>query len=88
MLLLPPGRTLIVRLCRLALAFALVAAAAAAAASPPPPLTVALGLAALLPGKFAWLLDEFAVLGRLSLGFDRRGVKVLGRGFLAVRLRM
>ena len=88
MLLLPPARTPIVRRCRLALAFQPVATAAAATASPPPPLAVALGLAALLRGQFAWLLDEFAVLGRLGLGFDRGGVKVLGRAFLMVRLRM
>ena len=87
-MLLPPARMLIVRRCRLALALEPVAASAAAAASPPPPLAVALGLAALLCGQFAWLLDEFAVLGRLGLGFDGGGVKVLGRAFLAVRLRI
>jgi hypothetical protein len=87
-MLLPPVRMLIVGRCRLALALEPVAAPAAAAASPPPPLAVALGLAALLCGQFARLLDEFAVLGRLGLGFGRGGVKVLGRAFLAVRLRL
>ena len=58
------------------------------AAPSSPPLAVALELAALLCGQFACLLDEFAVLGRLGLGFGRGGVKVLGRAFLALRLRM
>jgi hypothetical protein len=85
-MLLPPARMLIVRRCRLALALEPVAAPAAAAAASSPPLAVALELAALLCGQFPCLLDEFAVLGRLGLG--RGGVKVLGRAFLAVRLRV
>jgi len=87
-MLLPLVRMLIVGRCRLALALEPVAAPAAAAAASSPPLAVALKLAALLCGQFACLLDEFAVFGRLGLGFGRGGVKVLGRAFLALRLRM